>query len=166
MLVRVLKAPRGFGARLPFGPPTQESLQSANAAADLFMGNCVDRVDVDSDFPKLMHVIEGQLTTVAGLDNRQAEAHAGRAAGPEVMWRSAMDLATGLTRTTPASSAWEKTHRWLSTLLTLMSIHSDDVAVGADAGATTSRQFDQRQIAAMRLRRAITLHDHQLGHGR
>ena len=50
MLVRALKAPRGFPARLPFGPDNHRTVAAASTANEIAVGSSLPRAVVDAEF--------------------------------------------------------------------------------------------------------------------
>ena len=162
MLVRHLKAPRGFPARLPHGPPTLEDTLEATKAYALFSGPAAGHALVNDHFPKFLDLVESQLVNVAGLDTMQAPRHKGRGKGPSLVWKCAVNSVTGTPRSSHALRAWAMSHRWLSSLLNLI---NDRNKRGNDSPSQSaaSKQVLCAEAGASRLRVAIARHDHQLG---
>ena len=146
MLVRHLKAPRGFSARLPFGPPTLDHVKEAATANALFKSEVVEQSIARVHFPEFLDLIDSQLTRVAGLDEAQAVKHKGRTRGPSLVWRCAIDSA-GIHRRCAAFRAWSASQKWLDTLMDL------------NKGVTDTRAV----VGVHQLRRAISGHDHLSG---
>ena len=99
-MVRQLKAPFGFKAKLPFGPPTKAVDEDDDIARKLFAGKSTKDVQIDEQFPKLIALIEDQLTAISGIDQSNADKHKGRAEGPSLVWRCAVSIASGASRIT------------------------------------------------------------------
>ena len=117
IMVRGLSRPRGFRAYLPYGPevkplPCEGNLEVQNASPS------AAEIDVDTEYARLIAIIESSLSVIAGHDQGEAMAHAGRARGPRFRWRNACgdQLATRSRRTTPVSRAWRRVANWLHTI--------------------------------------------------
>ena len=141
MMVRKLISPKGFPARLPFGPPNRPDILHAASADAIAVGPTTAHMEVDTEYPKLLSIIEHQLSAVAGHSEAEAAQHAGRSAGPKLSWVSAIDAPTGVAGLSAVTRAWTLTAKWLRTL--------SGLPAGNNSGAA-------------RLRRAICRHDHQL----
>ena len=61
-------------------------------------------------------VVEQQLSAISGHDETVALRHSGRHRGPKLVWTSAVQMATGTSRTTAITKAWLLTAKWLRTL--------------------------------------------------
>ena len=139
MQVRCLAKPRGFGAHLPYGPVSREALSETAQAADIANASSTTSLCVNTEFPKLLALVERQLSGICSHDAYTARAHSGRAAGPKLTWKPALRLGDGLARTSAATRAWARTAGWLCSLAELR-----PAAPGAS-----------------RLRRAVCCHAHQ-----
>ena len=115
ILVRGLRRPRGFRARLPFGPaqePSEDGPGDQIAAGPM---SCeTGEMDIEAEYSTLMTSIEAALSDVAGHDAKLAAAHAGRANGVSFRWRNACGaIATSCPRSTAISRAWRRVANWL-----------------------------------------------------
>ena len=143
MLVQVLKAPKGFPAVLPLGPKTLQDHQEAVTACDIGRADSISELQVDHEFPKLLQLVESQLSSVAGLSQREAAGHSGRIDGPRLVRQSALSKQAGVAHQSGASRAWASTAKWLRRLQSLPA----------------------SSVGALRLRRAVLRHPHRLGNG-
>ena len=95
MKVDVLNVPKGFGARLPFGPPKLEQAIQAIEAVDIARNSNGRCCDIDEEAKKLITVIEQHLVMVAGIDGKKVDQHTGRAEGPQVIKKCPIALSKG-----------------------------------------------------------------------
>ena len=98
MLVRQLQAPKGFSARLPFGPPTEKSVEEAGQARNMFTGAPADGRLATEHFPSFVELVENQLSGIAGHDDVQSAKHMGRVKGPNIAWKCAIHNNNGASR--------------------------------------------------------------------
>ena len=119
MKVRCLAKPRGFSARLPFGPASQQAHLSAHQASRIASAGSTASLSIHTEFPKLVELMEQQLSDVCSHDAKLAAAHAGRVRGPKLTWKPAIQLGGELARTSPATKARTRTMGWLRSLSTL-----------------------------------------------
>ena len=82
MKVKELRGPRGIPAVLPFGPPTAEHVEDANVARDIATAQTVRELQVDVEFPKLVSLVEKQLTGFLSVSGQERQAYLGREHGP------------------------------------------------------------------------------------
>ena len=107
--VKTLVAPKGYQAKLPFGPPTQKQGQEAQAADNIASGKSTLGINVEEESVKLIGFIERQLATISGFDDQDADRHSGRKEGPGTTLVCPMTLGGGQPRTSPAQRAWKRT---------------------------------------------------------
>ena len=119
LLCRRLKAPRGFGAHLPYGPHTEDFASRCASAGCIASATSTAAVDLQSDFESLVNLVEDLLCEVSGLDADEAAKHKGRAVGPTAAWVSQLPPSQERSRVSSATRAWGLTLKWLRTLAAL-----------------------------------------------
>ena len=114
---RTLVAPSGFRANLPFGPfpRPHDHLPPASFIA---AGVSVLDLDVDTEYSRLVCLIERDLCDICGYQGRAAIRHSGRSAGPRV---KLTPVAAGLANkpgggATQVAEAWALLTKWLRSL--------------------------------------------------
>ena len=133
VMVRLLKAPKNFAAVLPHGP--------ANRATDEPFYREVDNPGAGINELGIMMYdsLERNLAEVAGLDSKQAEAHAGRKFGPRFVCKDLCGTPTDVRcRSTDVSRAWGLLATWLKQLGILMSSCRKNTSFEMLASRTTS----------------------------
>ena len=91
MMVRRICVPRGFPALLPHGPMNQSFYHDAAGAASIASAPSVASLDVDEEYPRLVQLVEKQLCEIAGFDADNAEKACGRANGPKIAYKFAIE---------------------------------------------------------------------------
>lgn len=82
IMVRGLRRPKGFRARLPFSPMREPSTgRPGDQVAVEPLVSETDDMDIDAEYFKIMTGVEAALSDIAGHDAKLAAAHAGRADG-------------------------------------------------------------------------------------
>lgn len=120
-MVRQLKAPRGFPAQLPLGPPNAPQAPQVEAPV------CGD--SLDEECSALICSIERELSAVAGHPPGLASQHAGRADGAKFVWRSACGPpASDKCRSSPISRAWRRIESWLRAITSAHTVDRADAA--------------------------------------
>ena len=152
--IRVLKAPRGFAAVLPYGPMTLQATQAAMSLAPVAAAKSTTELDVDQEYAKVIISLEQQLSMMAGHSEDDSRKHSGRIEGPKFTWRCPPKEHPQLHEATPASRAWTRTASWLQALNHLYR---------SGSCAPTLKQAS----GIMRLQKCIRQHNHILpgGHG-
>lgn len=120
--VRRVRAPNGFPAALPHGPPPKESdslRRKKRRALDLATGaHAVDN-QVGEAYRIAIGIIEEQLSAISGHDKKERSLHGGRAGGPSLTWAQAgAQDARRRGNTTAVSRAWGLAHTWMHTVCT------------------------------------------------
>ena len=101
---------------MPFGPQSREEVGIEEAAKDIACAQSTAALSVDVEFGELMSIVEKQLSSVAGHDDKQRVSHSGRSQGLKVVPREAITQVAGVAHETKVAKAWQLTANWLSSL--------------------------------------------------
>ena len=85
MTDKALAAPRGFEAVLPHGPATTETDIQDKATSSTASEGSVATLEVNHEYPRLIAGVEQQVSSIAGHEVRQTEAHSGRQNGAKIV---------------------------------------------------------------------------------
>ena len=119
MRLRTMAKPRGFAAHLPFGPVDHQSSLLARSASSIANASSTADLNVHEEFPKLVTLVEKQLSAICSHDDDTAAAHAGRNSGPRLTWKPALMMNGIIQRAPPVLKAWALTAKWLRALACL-----------------------------------------------
>ena len=151
--IRVLTAPRGFRAALPYGPATLETITEAEAASEVAVATSTNELDIDQEFVKIVVSVERQLSLISGHTKGDEQLHAGRAHGPGFKWRCPMKDNPQLQAASPLSRAWTRVASWLQALLELLLLQRKHTSTKVSNGIA-------------RIQKCLLLHAHFLPTGR
>ena len=134
--IRVLTAPRGFRATLPYGPETLETIKEAQSASEVAVAASTNQLDVDQEFVKIVVSVERQLSLISGHTKHDEKLHAGRALGPSFKWRCPLKDNPQLQSMSPLARAWTKVASWLQALSELLSMQCNLTSIKGSYGIT------------------------------
>lgn len=135
MMVRQLKVPMGFGARLPHGPVADVPCfptALVDATSDEAKVDDSDHRSLSvlgTDHAGMIARMEDELTSIEGISGKDAEKRKGRAGGPKYVWKHvAGEAGDSSQNTTSVSRAWRRTATWLTTIMNTKSEPTAQVA--------------------------------------